>query len=335
MRLGFAVNVLSQPALKAYDSRRWQNNPHLSVSLAYVRDIMLYLRRTGIRMYRLSSDLAPYATHPELPRFHGQVEACRAQLAELGRLAREDDVRLSFHPAAYVLLNGLDEGTAARGVAELEVQAAMLDAMGLDDRAVVVMHGGGVYDDKTAAMERFVRRWERLGEAPRRRLVLENDERSYAVPDIRWLHERTGIRLVFDYLHFLNHNPQRLSVQEALGLCLETWPADVPPKVHFSSPRTEMRETEGIDPVTGRRKRMLKPPLWTQHADFVNPFEFHAFLEASAGTRDFDVMLEVKAKDLALLRLREDLRRFFPSWAMRLGFGNDGGGGPQALTPVV
>ena len=62
MRLGFAVKVLGQGGLKETDSRRWQNNPHLSVSLAYLRDIFEYLRGQRIRMYRISSDLAPYLT---------------------------------------------------------------------------------------------------------------------------------------------------------------------------------------------------------------------------------------------------------------------------------
>ena len=78
MRLGFAVQVLGRPQLKSHDSRRWQNSPHLTVSLAYVRDILAYLDSAGLRMYRLQSDLAPYATHPDLPAFHRQVEESAA-----------------------------------------------------------------------------------------------------------------------------------------------------------------------------------------------------------------------------------------------------------------
>jgi len=78
MRLGFAVKVMGQPDLKSHDTRRWQNDPHLSVSLAYVRDIFGYLGRVGIRMYRLSSELAPYLTHPDLPQFHHQLDECVA-----------------------------------------------------------------------------------------------------------------------------------------------------------------------------------------------------------------------------------------------------------------
>lgn len=318
MRLGFAVKVLGQPHLKTNDSRRWQNNPHLSVSLAYVRDVLLYLQRVDVTMYRLSSDLAPYVTHPGLPQFHGQIGECRPELAEIGRLASEADIRLSFHPSQYIVLSAAQPAVAEKSVADIESQALLLDEMGLDERAVVVTHVGGVYEDRNAAMERFVARWRRLSEAARRRLVLENDDRSYGVPDVLRLHEQIGIRLVFDILHFLNHNPSGMLLREALRRCLDTWPAGVTPKVHFSSPRTEMRQIDQRDPATGKTVRVLKPPLWTQHADFINPFEFIAFLQASRGLRDFDVMLETKAKDLALLRLRQDLRAMVPELAARL-----------------
>ena len=89
IKLGFAVKVLGQPGLKSNDARRWQSGPHLRVSLGYVRAILGYLDKKDIRMYRMSSDLAPYATHPDLTQFHGQIEECRPELGDLGRIARE------------------------------------------------------------------------------------------------------------------------------------------------------------------------------------------------------------------------------------------------------
>jgi UV DNA damage endonuclease len=312
MRLGFAVKVMGQPELKSHDTRRWQNEPHLSVSLAYVRDIFGYLGRANIHMYRLSSDLAPYLTHPDMPQFHHQIDDCAAELALVGQMAREADLRLSLHPSQYVVLNAADEAIAAKGAAEITAQAQILEAMNLGPEAVVVIHLGGVYGDKKSAMERFVTRYEGLPAVARQRLVLENDDASYSVTDIHRIHQQTGLRLVFDYLHFLNHDPEDLSLTEALTLILDTWPADVTPKVHFSSPSTAMRTLEHKDSRTGGRRLVLRPPRPTQHADFIDPFAFIAFLRQAQGLRDFDVMLEAKAKDLALLRLRDDLDRFAP-----------------------
>jgi UV DNA damage endonuclease len=52
---------------------------------------------------------------------------------------------------------------------------------------------------------------------------------------------------------------------------------------------------------------------------FYQPFEFAAFLAAAHGLPPFDVMLEAKAADLALLRLREDLGRYAPELANVVG----------------
>lgn len=309
MRFGFAVKVLGNPALKSNDARKWQSGPHLSVSIGYLRAILDYLDDNDIRMYRISSDFAPYLTHPDMPQFHGQIDECVDELAEVGEIARGYGIRLSFHPSQYVVLNSPDERIAAQSVLDFEWQARVLDIMGQGPEGVVVTHVGGVYGDKTAAMARFVERFERLPEHVRRRLVLENDEQSYSVADVLRISRRTGIRMIFDYLHHSCYDPEGLGVREALSYSLDTWPADQTPKIHFSSPRTEMREQKRKSPVTGKMETVYLPPLLTQHSDYINPFEFSLFMEKSEGLRDFDIMLEAKSKDLALLRLREHLAR--------------------------
>src|SRR5688572_11263321 len=105
LRLGFPVKVMGRPDLKSNDTRRWQKNPHLKKSLEYVTEILDYLAGHRIRMYRLSSDLAPYATHPDMPQFHGMVAQSDAELRGIGAKAKELKIRLSFHPSQYVLLN--------------------------------------------------------------------------------------------------------------------------------------------------------------------------------------------------------------------------------------
>ena len=45
------------------------------------------------------------------------------------------------------------------------------------------------------------------------------------------------------------------------------------------------------------------------HADMVDPIAFEHFLRETGRGLPFDVMLEARAKDLALLRLREQLTR--------------------------
>ena len=72
------------------------------------------------------------------------------------------------------------------------------------------------------------------------------------------------------------------------------------------------------DRKTGKSVTVNMAPVWTGHADFVNPFEFATFMRTAAGM-EFDVMLEAKSKDLALIRLRPDLLRYAPDVAERFG----------------
>jgi UV DNA damage endonuclease len=318
MRLGFAVKVLGRPDLPSNDARRWQSGPHLRISLQYLGAIFDYLADVGISMYRISSDLAPYATHPDLPQFHRQIDECAAELAELGARANAQGLRLSFHPSQYILLNAPDEAIVAKSIADLSVQAHLLDAMQQGPQAVVVTHVGGVYGDLARGRERWVRAYERLPEAVRRRLALENDDTRYTVADILWIHERTGVPLVFDYLHHWCLDRDGIDAHTALAACLRTWPDGVRPKIHFSSPRTEMRMIERRNRQTGKLERIQAPPVWSGHADYINPFEFITFLRGAADQPAFDVMLECKLKDRALLQLRADLRRYAPDLAERL-----------------
>lgn len=58
MRLGFAVKVLGGGGLPSHDTRRWQSDPHLRVSIGYLDAIFDYLGDAGIDMYRMTASLA-------------------------------------------------------------------------------------------------------------------------------------------------------------------------------------------------------------------------------------------------------------------------------------
>lgn len=318
LRLGFPVKVVGNPALKSNDTRRSQSNPHLRVSLTYLDEIFDYLVKHDIRMYRMSSDLAPYATHPDMPQFHSMVKDSAADLAAIGKKARSLDLRLSFHPSQFIVLNSPDPSLIGKSVADLVSQAEMLDLMELGPEAVLVVHVGGVYDDKLAARQRWIDTWPTLPEPVRRRLVLENDDLRFSCADVLHIHEHTGVRLIFDHQHFWCLNPEMLDLRETVSKMLASWPSHVRPKIHFSSPRTELRQLTRKNRKTGKNETVNVSPVWTGHADFVNPFEFTTFMRVAEGL-EFDVMLEAKSKDLALVRLRPDLLRYAPDVAARFG----------------
>ena len=304
-RIGFAVKVLGEGGLPSHDARRWQSEPHLRVSLENLGAILDHLEANDIRMYRMATSIAPYASHPELPQFHSQVEECGPELAAFGRRANELGIRLSTHPGQYTVLNSERPEVVDSAVAELEVQGALFEAMGLGAEATIVIHVGGAAGGERAALDRFERASERLSERVRRHLRIENDDRTFGIGAVTDLGERCGLAVVWDILHHRCNDPDVIPDREALAMALRTWPEDVRPKIHYSSPRLDIGERKR---KVGRR--VVRTPALPQlraHADLIEPIGFEYFLREMDDLEDFDVMVEAKGKDLAVLRLRDEM----------------------------
>ncbi len=229
----------------------------------------------GIRLFRIGQGLIPFASHPAFP--YDWSEEHGDDLRELGALARALGVRLSMHPGQFINPGSPNPETAGRSLDELRYAARVFDLMALDD-AIVVLHLGGAYDDRPAAVARFVEAL-RDQEDILRYLALENDERIWTVGEIVGAARTLGIPAILDNLHH-SLNPGGLSLAEALDLALPTWEArGARPKVHLSSQ----------DPT--------KRP--GAHAHSIEAEDWAAFLDALGG-RDTDVMVEAKGKELAL-----------------------------------
>ena len=315
-RLGFPVKILGAGGLPTSDARRWQSGPHLSRSLEYLGPAFDHLERIDVRVFRLSSSTIPYGTHPDLPHLdhRRQIEECRDALDALGARATAMGLRLSTHPGQYTVLNSADETLTARSALDLEQDTALLDALGQGPEAAVVVHVGGLYNDRPSALDRWARAYERLSERARARLALENDDGPFGVGDVLELHRRTGVRIAYDHHH---HRTSAESVElppsEAVALTYRTWPDGVRPKVHLSSPRVDLEWTTRKVPGTRRSEKVPVPPRLTPHADFVAPWDLVDLLRSAPGP--LDVVLEAKAKDLAVAHVRAALARLFPDVA--------------------
>lgn len=134
-------------------------------------------------------------------------------LAAFGARARELGIRLSTHPSQYIVLNSEKPVTMASAIRDVEVQAALLDAMGMDDEAVCILHVGGAAGGHHAAFERFQRGFDQLSDVAKARLVIENDDRTFSLVDAMEVHRRTGLRIVWDILHRHCLDPERIQTQ--------------------------------------------------------------------------------------------------------------------------
>lgn len=305
IRLGFAVRAVGMAAAAApqrYGPR------DLSLALAALGDMLGYLGRIGARFYRAAIDLPPGDAFAQVAGCAGQIDALGEQLAAAG-------VRLGVHLPLAMALGGPDDGRAAQALVTLEATAALLE--GLDGGLVVstmVAHLGAPAGDH-AGLERFAARYGALSARARARLAVEHEGAGVSLGSLLALHQRCGVPVVFDALHWELHNPEGLPLGLGLGLALATWPPGVRAEVHLSSHRSEAHLLPG---GAGAPPRVL-PPRPGQHADFVAAGDLERLLHAARGLPAFDLMLEAKAGDLALLRLRAEIARRAPGLATRLG----------------
>ncbi len=266
---------------------------HVSgLALANCLDLLELIKwnhEQGIHLYRMTSKLFPWAGHYELgdlPDFPLIEEA----LSAAGQLARASGQRITNHPSCYIKLAATNDELVGQSVRDLEVQSRIFDMMGYEPSHVnkINIHVGGVYGNKRKAMDRFAETFRGLSSGLRSRLAVENDDsaNSYAVDDLLVLHEMTGIPITFDFHHY-QFCPGAMTKKHAFEAAMGTWPRGIRPVVHWS----EMPECP--------TRRKSHPH---SHSNFVyGPLDLFGY------EQDVDVMIESKAKEAALLLLRERL----------------------------
>ena len=237
----------------------------------------------GIGAFRVNSQILPLITHPVTGYTLASLDTdgiITQSFARAGDIARELDIRLSFHPDQFVVLNSTRDDVVTSSVRELDAQATLARIIGAD---TITLHVGGMTDGKSAALDRLERNLDRLSADARTRLALENDDRMFTVRDLHAFCQRNGVPLVYD-VHHHRCNPDGFDIGTATSLAVETWNGREP-WMHISSSR------EASNP---------RP-----HAEFIDPDDFPLeWLD-----RSFTIDVEAKAKDDAVLKLRAWLAR--------------------------
>lgn len=259
----------------------------IASNLDELERVLRFNAERGVHLYRVSSELIPFASHPINAIAWWDEYADRFD--RMAAILREHKIRATMHPGQFTVLNSPTPKVVAGARDEIAWHCRLLDALGMDRSGKIVIHIGGAFGDKPAAKDRFVAEVETLPEPWRHRLVIENDEHVYSAEDVLELSHRTGLPMIYDNLHDKIHSGRDDGPARWLPEVFATWKAeDGPPKVHFSS------QAPGGRPGA--------------HSDFIDPDEFALYLEMAPKDVAFDCMLECKQKDLALFKLRDDLR---------------------------
>jgi len=249
------------------------------------RDLLQILKwntENGIKLFRLSSEFFPWASEykfEDLPQFL----RIRTLLSGAGHYAQSVGMRINSHPGPFNVLTSPKESVVQNTIIDLELHGKIFDLMGLEKSPYnnINIHCNGVYGDKKSAMDRFILNFQRLSPSVQTRLTVENDDKEsmYSVKDLMYIHEKTGIPIVFDYHHH-KFCTGGLSEEQALKLAVSTWPKGITPEVHYSESKSLHENNIKIKPQA--------------HSDYINALP-------NTYELDLDIMVESKAKELAIL----------------------------------
>ena len=259
------------------------------LALANVRDLKKIIQWNedhNIKFYRMSSEMFPWASEyniEDLPDF----EKIARIMGEAGDLANKYGQRLTTHPGPFNKLASPKEKVVLATITDLEIHGKMMDLLKQPRSpwAKINIHVGAAYGDKPMALGNFNRNFERLSDAVKTRLTVENDDKKslYSTKELyEEVYQKIGTPIVFDYHHHKFCDGD-LREQDALALALSTW-GQTKPVVHYSQSRCKEHNDNKI------RENAHSDSYWT-------PFNPHGFI--------FDCMLEAKHKEQALFKMRQ------------------------------
>jgi UV DNA damage endonuclease len=262
------------------------------LGLQNARDLFEIIKwnvKNGIKIFRISSDVFPWGSEYNLEDLPDYTKIANV-LKGCGTYAKQNGLRITSHPGPFNVLTSPNPKVVENTIKDLELHGKVFDLLGLELSPYnkINIHCNGVYGDKQSAMDRFCENFEKLSDSVKKRLTVENDDKAsmYSVKDLMYIHNRIGIPIVFDYHHH-QFCTGDLSEQQALILAVSTWnKSGVKPVVHYSESKS-LHENDA----------KLKPQA---HSDYITnlPDTYNI---------DVDVMVEAKAKELAILPFINEL----------------------------
>lgn len=247
-----------------------------------LKEILNYNIKNEIYFFRMTSNLIPLATHPNVD--FEIFKRYDKYFKEIGKIIKENNLRVDMHPDQFCVLNSINNNTVNTSINILKNCQNMFDAMNIDSK--LVLHVGGKTNGKKEGMKRFINNFNLLDDNLKKMIILENDDKVYNIKNVLKICNTLNIPMVLDYHHY-KCNKTNEKIEDYIEKIFNTW--DTIPKIHFSSPKSK------------KEKRA--------HHEYIDSDEFIKFIEKIKFIdRDFDIMIEAKGKDDALFRLVRELK---------------------------
>ena len=325
-RIGFACKWIDRPdqvdGISAKDDCKiyntgsttvaWLNRQNKQVAEQKLYDLMVgniesvrkLVERVGtldedLRMVRLSSDILPVYTEPTWGGYWRDPDVrayCERAFGAVGNLARQNNVRLSFHPGQFTVLASESDDIVNRSIEEFEYHVDMARWMGFgktfqDFKINVHIAGRRGPDGIRAALARMT-------PEARNTLTIENDEMTWGIDSSIELVNDCALVLDIHH-HWINSGEYIEATDDRVKRIIDSWRGQRP-VIHYSVSREEhlidhpRHELPSLSTLmeSGHKKAKLRA-----HSNF---YWNTAVNEWALSFRDqFDIMCESKAKNLA------------------------------------
>ena len=295
IRLGYvAISLtLNLTASKTINYTNYQkiNNQHsklddlINQNFNNLNKILYFNFKNNIHFYRLSQNIIPLATHPNVN--FDYIKSYQKKWENIGILTKLYNIRIDTHPDQFCILNSPKKEIVKSSIEILKFHKKIFKAMKVDGKAII--HIGGCYKDKETSLQRFIKNFNKLDKGLQKIIILENDDKIFNIKDTLYVCETLKIPMVLDYHHFKCNNENE-NIRDYLTRIINTWKNEkLHPKMHFSSPKNKKE--------------------FRNHSTYIICSDFIEFLEIiEKFDTDIDIMLECKGKDEALFRLTRQLK---------------------------
>lgn len=254
------------------------------------------IRRVGTlpesrRMVRIGSEVLPVYTVPEYNTYwkHPAIRAgVEKYLALAGDEARRLNVRLSMHPGQFVVLASSTPEVVNSSIEEFEYHAYIAYSMGYgrtfqDFKINVHLSGQGGVDT-------FVNSYNRLSDAAKNCLTIENDEFSSGLDSV--LEVSHLVPIVLDVHHYYIKEDAHIAADDPrIARVISSW-RGVRPVIHYS-------QSKIYPDGTNLTKQKLRA-----HSDILHDTALNQ--QVKSHWEWADVMVEAKSKNIASALLAKE-----------------------------
>lgn len=265
---------------------------------------------SSLRMVRIGSDILPMYTEPNYSYYYadsGVQQDLSSRFARIGKLARDRDVRLSFHPGQFTVLASDRADVVDKSILEFEYHVDMARWMGYGSS----WHDHGfkinVHISGKQGAEGILAVLPRLSTEARNLITIENEEMKWGLDEALKLEKHLSIVLDIHH-HWVKTGEYIQANDDRVKRVVDSW-RGVRPVLHYSMPKSEFVAThlnnEGLPDYQAALAAGVKRADLRAHSDF---YWCNAANEwAGTFLAEFDIQAEAKAKNLAARALASSL----------------------------